>query len=91
MEQEQKEHCHICKDEAYWKCHIFFQENIHVEIYTCDRHRPVVAEIQHTENIGLIHHEFNKDEMMKIHWGEKREPVQFIGPELGKPCFRREQ
>lgn len=87
--EEKDKYCHICQAETYWLLHCHLGGNVHVAIALCDNHRPVAAEIVHTENEGLIHVEFDRQKLTDIHFGEKKNEWVMLGPEAPGLGIRR--
>jgi hypothetical protein len=74
-------HCHICQTETQWFLSITLHDQVYVKIPLCDGHRPIRVEAVHAENAGIVGYDFDHGLMSRIHYGEKREPVQILGPE----------
>jgi hypothetical protein len=79
--------CHICQTETQWFLSVTLHDQVYVKIPLCDSHRPIRVEVLHAENAGIVGYDFDHELMSRIHYGEKREEFQMLGPEapgLGK-------
>lgn len=86
---EQDKHCHICQAETDWILHCHFAQTVHVTIALCDKHRPYLVEVEHSENQGIIEISLDQQKLTEIHYGNKKIYRVILGPEAPGLGIRR--